>query len=112
MEEPWGTCDVKASPTSNCVHKCNKRQSEIKCGCRDAFVDFTPLNITVSNLRNGSYNYTTDSTIIDSSVAYGRLTKNIRHNVLQKWVGKPAVSVAVSVSVSIYNLSREVPLIF
>ena len=28
------------------------------------------------------------------------------------WVGKPAVSVAVSVSVSIYNLSREVPLIF
>ena len=27
-------------------------------------------------------------------------------------VWKPAVSVAVSVSVSIYNLSREVPLIF
>ena len=37
---------------------------------------------------------------------------NCELNFLCMWVGKPAVSVAVSVSVSIYNLSREVPLIF
>ena len=67
-----------SSQISNCVHKCNKRQAEMKCGCRDVFDNFTPWNITVNNLRNSTHNCTIDSTIIEGSMSYGKSTKEIQ----------------------------------
>ena len=78
MEEPWGTCELEASPISNCVHKCNKRQAEMKCGCRDVFDDFKHLNIPDNNLGNSTHNCTIDSTIIEGSMSYGKSTNEIK----------------------------------
>ena len=59
MEEPWGTCVAGAVPVKNCVQKCNKRQAELACGCRDVFepVNYqTAMHTDSSNYSNASSN--------------------------------------------------------
>ena len=58
MEEPWGTCVTGAVPIKECVQRCNKRQAELACGCRDTFenlnqqLDLIHFRITANLLKH------------------------------------------------------------
>ena len=78
MEEPWGHLRCGILTNIQLCSQMQQKTSRNEMWLQRCFDNFTPLNITVNNLRNSTHNCTIDSTIIEGSMSYGKLTKEIK----------------------------------